>query len=190
MAFPAVKTLHTLDEYFALTDHETEIRYEYHFGKIVAMAGAKLRHNTIGTNTITSFHRQLQQRKCRPFNSDSRLRVNAQMWVYPDVMVSCHEEDLKAKLYINHPSLIVEVLSESTRRIDYSLKKQYYSQLPDLQYYIIIETEAIAVDVYERQGNSWVNTLYTEADAVIPLPLLDLELQMEAVYQWVDFEEE
>ena len=190
MAFPAVKTLYTLDEYFALTDHETEIRYEYHFGKIVAMAGAKLRHNIIAGNVHGELRNNLKKRKCRPFNSDSRLRVSAQMWVYPDVMVSCHEEDLKAKLYLNHPSLIVEVLSDSTRRIDYSLKKQYYSQLPDLQYYIIIETEAIAVDVYERQGSSWVNTLYTEADAVIPLPLLDLELQMEEVYQWVDFEEE
>ena len=189
MAFPAVKTLYTLDEYFALTDHETEIRYEYHFGKIVAMAGAMLRHNMIAGNAHALLHAQLRKRKCTPFNSDSRLRVNQQMWVYPDVMVSCHDEDIEARLYIQHPSLIIEVLSDSTRGVDYSLKKQYYFQIPDLQYYLIIETTHISIDVYEKQGTIWANKVYTEADTLIPLPLLKVEFLIEDLYERIKFED-
>ena len=52
MALPPEKRLHTLDEYFSLTDQEGEIRYEYYFGKIVAMAGALLRHNLVSGNAL------------------------------------------------------------------------------------------------------------------------------------------
>lgn len=190
MAFPAEKILYTLDEYFLLTDHESDIRYEYHYGKIVAMAGALLRHNIIAGNIFAEFHHKLKGRKCMPFNSDSRLRVNPQMWVYPDVMISCHEEDINARMYVQHPALIVEVLSVSTRMVDYRLKKQHYFQIPDLQYYIMIETAAVFVDVYEKQGDNWVNRIYTEMENIIPLPFLDMELLVAELYDRVVFDEE
>ncbi len=125
-----------------------------------------------------------------PFNSDTRLRVTQQMWVYPDVMISCHDEDIKARLYVQHPSLIVEVLSSSTRMVDYRLKKQHYFQIPDLQYYIMIETAAVFVDVYEKQGDDWVNRIYTEIENIIPLPLLGMELLVADLYDRVLFDEE
>lgn len=188
MALPAEKRLHTLDEYFSLTDQEGEIRYEYYFGKIVAMAGALLRHNLVSGNAFGSLYSQLRKKKCTPFNSDSRLRVNPRMWVYPDVMVSCHDEDIAARLYINHPSLIIEVLSESTRNVDYTLKRQHYLQIPDLQYYILIEADRIFVDVYERKEDFWVNKIYTETDKIISLPLIGAELLVEDLYERVTFE--
>lgn len=189
MALPAEKRLHTLDEYFYLTDQEGDMRYEYYFGEIVAMAGALLRHNLIATNALGLLHNQFRKKKCTPFNSDSRLRVNPQMWVYPDVMVSCHDEDIAARLYINHPSLIIEVLSESTRNVDYTLKRQHYLQIPDLQYYVLIESDRIFVDVYERKEDFWVNKIYTETNAIISLPLIGAELGVEDLYERVNFEE-
>lgn len=189
MALPAEKQLHSLDEYFSLTDQEGEIRYEYYFGKIVAMAGALLRHNLVAGNAFGLLYTQLRKKKCTPFNSDNRLRVNPQMWVYPDVMVSCHDEDLAARLYINHPSLIIEVLSESTRNVDYTLKRQYYLQIPDLQYYILIESDRIFVDVYERKEDFWANKIYTETDDIISLPFIGVELAIEDLYERVTFEE-
>ena len=131
MAFPAEKTFYTLDEYFALSENEGDTRYEYHFGEVVAMAGALLRHNAISTNLIGELRSKLKGRRCKPFNSDSRLKVENALWVYPDVMVSCHEDDINARLYVQHPSLIIEVLSDSTRQKDYMLKKQYYFKMPE-----------------------------------------------------------
>lgn len=189
MALPAEKTFYTLEEYFALSEHEGDTRYEYHFGEVVAMAGALLRHNSISGNLYGELRSKLKGRRCKPFNSDSRLKVENALWVYPDVMVSCHEDDINARLYVQHPSLIIEVLSDSTRQKDYMLKKQYYFKMPDLQYYILVESEQILIDVYERQGETWTNKMYTGADEILPLPLLNIEIAIADIYEWVDFEE-
>lgn len=188
MGNPAEKTIQTLDDYFSLTEGESETRYEYHFDKIVAMAGATLNHNHISGNIYATIHAQLKGRRCAPFNSDTRLRVADNLWVYPDVMISCNENDLQSRLYINHPSLIIEILSKSTRLADYSIKKQQYFQMPDLQYYILIESEMIFVDVYEKQGDIWINRIYQASDINIPLPLLDLNLNIADLYEWVKFD--
>lgn len=190
MGLPTANILYSLDEYFKLTEKEGDVRYEYHFGKIVAMAGALLRHNYLAGNFYGEFRNKLKGRMCVPFNSDTRLRVEDGLWVYPDVMISCHEADIKARLYIEHPSLIVEVLSGSTRKTDYSVKKANYFKIAGLQYVILVETERIFIDVYEKQGDFWVNKTYTAADTHIPLPLLDMELAIADVYEWVTFEEE
>lgn len=50
MGLPVTKTKYSLDEYFKLTEKENDIRYEYHFGEIVAIAGALLRHNYLAGN--------------------------------------------------------------------------------------------------------------------------------------------
>ena len=190
MALPAEKIFYTLDEYFSLTEQEGEVRFEYYYGTIVAMAGGLVRHSLVSTNALGLLYNQLRKRKCTPYNSDTRLRVNDEMWVYPDVMVSCHDEDLSARLYIKHPSLIIEVLSDSTKKVDYTLKKQHYFQIPDLQYYIMIDPTQMFVDVYEKKDTFWVNSVYTEANDKISLPLLALELLVEDLYERVKFEEE
>jgi Uma2 family endonuclease len=153
MGIPAEKIIHSLDEYFTLTKNENDIRYEYHFGEIVAMAGALLRHNHITGNTYAELKKQVKGRRCIPFNSDTRLKVDTNLWVYPDVMLSCNEEDINARLYVQHPSLIVEVLSESTRNVDYALKKHHYFKIATLKYFLLIETESIFIDKYELQKN-------------------------------------
>lgn len=190
MGLPAAKTKYSLDEYFKLTEKEGDVRYEYHFGEIVAMAGALLRHNRIVGNFYATFHAKLRGRRCVPFNSDTRLRVEDGLWVYPDVMISCHEADIKARLYIEHPSLIVEVLSGSTRKTDYSVKKANYFKMVGLQYVILVDTERIFIDVYEKQGDFWVNKIYTAGDTHVPLPLLDLELLISDLYEWVTFDDD
>lgn len=186
MAVPTRKTLYMLDEYFTLTEHEDDVRYEYHYGKIVAMAGGLLRHNYVAGNMFGELRNKLKGRRCVPFNSDTRLQVDAGLWVYLNVMVSCHEEDIHARLYVKHPTLIVEVLSGT----DYTFKKHHYFKIPDLQYYILIETESIFIYVYEKQGSFWVNKTYTAEDTHISLPLSNIELVIADLYEWVTFEAE
>lgn len=187
MGLPVKKTIHSLEEYFELTEKETDCRYEYYFGEIIAMAGATLNHNYISGNAYAELKTKLKGRRCIPFNSETRLQVNDKLWVYPDVMVSCHEEDINACLFVRHPSLIIEVLSSSTQSLDYSIKKLNYFQIPDLQYYILIATDRIFVDVFERRENIWANRCYTEQDIIVPLPNLSLELTIADLYEWVKF---
>src|SRR5260370_19282431 len=56
------------------------------------MAGARNAHNPIGGNVLGSFQCRLRGKRCRPFNSDTKVRVhlpNQIRFYYPDTQVSC-----------------------------------------------------------------------------------------------------
>lgn len=64
MGLSATKTKYSLDEYFKLTEKERDVRYAYHFGEIVAIAGALLRHNCIVGDFYGEFRNKLKGRRC------------------------------------------------------------------------------------------------------------------------------
>lgn len=113
-------------------DAKSQKKYEYYFGQIVAMAGGNVRHATICVNLLLAIARQLDEAKCRLFNSDIKLEVvENQMYVYPNLTLTCHENDLKGdNTYIKHPSLLVEVLSKSTAQFDLQDKLNFTSKSP------------------------------------------------------------
>ena len=65
-----------------------------------------------------------------PFISDMKLRVaSADAFFYPDVLVSCDGRDRRADLFVEHPQLIVEVLSDSTAAYDRGTKFVAYRRI-------------------------------------------------------------
>src|SRR5437660_4676071 len=104
------------------------IKHEYLGGVVYAMAGARIAHNLIATNVIGSLHGRLRGRRCRPFNSDMKIRVRLPTQVrfyYPDVSVVCRSNP-QGESFQDEPAAIFEVLSRGTRRIDEGEKKDAY----------------------------------------------------------------
>src|SRR5712671_6355170 len=96
------------------------LKHEYLGGVVYAMAGARIAHNLIATNVIGSLHGRLRGRRCRPFNSDMKIRVRLPTQVrfyYPDVSVVCRSNP-QDESFQDEPAAIFEVLSRGTRRID------------------------------------------------------------------------
>ncbi len=89
---------------------------------------------------------------------DMKLRVAAvDAFFYPDVMVTCDARDRQADLFVEHPLQIVEILSDSTADYDRGAKFFSYSQIAELQEYVLIDIEARRVEVFSRQpGNEWL----------------------------------
>jgi Uma2 family endonuclease len=87
-----------------------------------------------------------------------KLQIDAaDAFYYPDIMVSCDERDRQADLYLEHPSLIVEVLSESTASYDMGLKFEYYRLIPELKEYVLVDPERLKIWLYRKnQANEWV----------------------------------
>lgn len=133
-------------------------KHEFVAGEVFAMGGARQDHVLVSGNIYASLKQRLRGTPCRVYIADMKLRVaSADAFFYPDVMVSCHSGDLKNQRFIEHPSLIVEVLSESTANYDRGEKFVAYRQLDALQEYMIIDIDAHRVECFRRTTqNDWL----------------------------------
>jgi Uma2 family endonuclease len=96
-----------------------EQRYELIGGEPVAMAGGKLRHDRVTGNAFSEIRRRMRSggSPCDAFTADIGIRTPAGNIRRPDVSVLCPPFDEEATTS-DSPRLIVEVLSESTERVD------------------------------------------------------------------------
>lgn len=170
-----------LDHYSQIPD----VKYEYINGEIWAMAGASRNHNVIVGNFFGELHPHLKGAPCKPFTSDWRVKCE-QHYYYPDVVVDC--DSLRDKNQAGQPIVIVEVLSESTRETDYTIKLRDYQKIPSLQEYVLVEQDFMAVTVY-RCIDDWKAQTYSQADDLIQLNSIDFAITVAEIYDDVVFPE-
>lgn len=131
---------YTPEEYLTL-ERQAQCKSAYYAGEIFATAGASRWHNLIVTNVLRELSLQLKGRPCTTYPSDMRVKVSPTgLYTYPDVTVVCGEaqsEDHQQDTLLN-PTLIVEVLSESTEAYDRGGKFAHYRKLPSLLEYVLI----------------------------------------------------
>src|SRR5947209_5285928 len=138
------------------------IKHEYLGGVVYAMAGARNAHNLIATNTLGSLHARLRGKPCRPFNSDTKIRVRLPTHVrfyYPDVSVVCRPNP-QTDSFQDDPVVLVEVLSRRTRRLDEGEKKDAYLTVPSLGVYVLVEQDTAAVVAFRRTEGGFVREVY------------------------------
>ena len=189
----------TEDEYLA---HEAQADYKSQFvdHAIFAMAGASVEHNTIVSNIVTEFSICLRDRGCRVFPSDMLLRLPSGDYVYPDVSVVCEPVSIERKgrngldVLLN-PTVVVEVLSESTENLDTGPKLMRYMEVPGLRYIVLVDSRKPYILLYARQqADAWHVKMmqsrqqrdFTDTE---PLELLECRIGFAAIYRNVAFDE-
>jgi Uma2 family endonuclease len=168
------------------------VKHEYLGGVVYAMAGARNAHNLIASNVLGSLHARLRARRCRPFNSDTKVRIRLPTQVrfyYPDVSVICRPNP-QSDSFQDEPAALVEVVSRSTRRVDEGEKKDAYLTVPSLSVYVLFEQETAAAIVFRRTEQGFVREVYEGLDAVIPLDEIETVLPLAEVYDGVEFRPE
>ena len=166
----------------------SEIKHEYIAGLIYAMAGASRNHNLISGNLFGALHAHLRGASCSAFMADMLLKLqinNEDIAYYPDLMVDCDNEN-QEKLFIRHPSVIIEVLSKSTKRIDLREKFFAYQTIEQLQEYIIVKQTEMEVTMYRRALN-WQAESFKAEDLLI-IPSIKLEISVKEIYERVVFD--
>lgn len=171
----------TVDEYLA-GERQSEIKHEYVGGKVFAMAGASLNHNRISRNLLTLISAQLPA-SCEVFSSDLLVKTRLNRFRYPDVVVLCEDVEGSTQ-FIEHPVLIVEILSKSTRQQDKGMKRTEYLSLPSLQEYVLIEQDFVEVEVL-RRTQGWRSENFYLGD-VVQLESIGVALSVVDIYQRVD----
>jgi len=186
MGLPLLKPRFDADAYLAWESDQAD-KSEYVAGEVFAMAGARRTHATVALNIGSALRTHLRGSTCLPFISDMKLRVaSADAFYYPDVMVTCDARDRRADLFIEHPKLIIEVLSASTAAYDRGGKFAGYRQIAELQEYVLVDVEARRVEVFRRQANNvWLFQDYAGAPAC-EFESVKLTLDMTTVFEDVD----
>jgi Uma2 family endonuclease len=172
----------TVAEYLALDDATDDARLEYVAGHVHALAGASRRHVAITANLTALLHAASEGSDCRVYASDLRLRVAPDLYFYPDVMLVCGERGATDRDE-TAPTLVAEVLSESTGHRDLGLKLAAYRSLPSLLAYLVVAQDARRVEAHWREdaGSPWRQE--AAGDGAIRLPVLGgLALPLERVY--------
>lgn len=132
----------TFEEFLQLSEHG-EDRYEYIDGVIYFLAAPKTTHQQVLGELFGNFYNWFSGKKCRPLLApyDITLKRNAENIniVQPDLMVICDLEDkLNEKdSYMGVPSLLVEILSESSRGKDAVKKLDLYMSTGVKEYWIV-----------------------------------------------------
>ncbi|HMY01322.1 MAG TPA: Uma2 family endonuclease [Agitococcus sp.] len=101
------------------------------------MADESARHNVLTGNFATVLHMHLKSTSCQSYALRMKVKVG-QNYFYPDVLVDCSDVDGYST---ETPTLIIEVLSKSTRKLDETTKWLLYLQIPTLLEYILVEQD-------------------------------------------------
>lgn len=170
-------------------ERRAERKHEYVDGTVYAMAGATNTHNRIATNATVSLGSQLRGHRCQVFNSDTKVRVRmarGTRFYYPDLLVVCQSNPADDSFH-DAPVVVVEVVSESTRRTDEHEKREAYLSIHSLSVYVLFEQTAPAALVYRRGDSGFDRETYAGLEAAIALPEIGCQLPLAEVYERVEF---
>lgn len=180
------KTLLTPEQYLEI-ERKAEFRSEYYKGEMFAMAGASDPHNPIVVDIVGELRQQLRKRPCFTYSHDMRICVSAGgLYTYPDVFVVCGRrqflDDRRDNLL--NPSLIVEVLSESTEKYDRGRKFEQYRHIDSLREYLLVGSESIGAELFTRQPDGhWLLTIADRLEDTIEIPSIDCRLTLTDIYE-------
>jgi Uma2 family endonuclease len=181
------------EEYLA-RERRADEKHEYRDGEIVPMSGATREHVLIATNILFELEGQLRHRDCFVYSTDLRVRTSqSRLFTYPDVAVVCGEpqvdNDEHQDVLLN-PDLLIEVLSSSTRDYDRGEKFARYRTVESLREYVLVDQETPHVEHFARQPDGrWILSETDDAEAVIELTSVEVELSLPETYHKVDFDE-
>ena len=174
----------TPTEYLA-ADRAAARKSEYLGAEVFAMGGASERHNLIVVNVVAELRRQLKGRPCRVYPSDMRVRIKETgLYAYPDVTVVCGKRQTAKddEDAVTNPTVIIEVLSESSEASDRGEKFAHYRRLESLQEYVLVNFTRRLVEVFRRgQGIAWEYFPLGEQDR-IELKSIGVTLTLDDVY--------
>lgn len=187
MNLPAEVQKMTTAEFLEWEARQPE-KYELHNGEVFPheiynMVGARRKHATLTLNVAFALKSHLRGGPCQVFVNDIKLAVDENSTFYPDVFVTCHPDDLAAEMVMQHPQVIIEVLSPSTADYDRGEKFGAYRRLSSLQEYALIHPETRSIEVFRRQANDDWLLVVSDSPRGLVLNSLDFVLPLEGLFE-------
>jgi Uma2 family endonuclease len=179
------------EEEYLLIERQAQEKSEFVRGEMFAMSGATRSHNVIAQRISRLLGNQLEGRGCDVYQSDMKVRVaSTGRFAYPDVVVVCGERqylDDRNDVLLN-PTVLIEVLSESTANYDRGDKSRDYRLLGSLRELLIVAQDEPLIEHFVRQDkNTWNFTSTQGLEAEIELPSIGCKLRLADVFAGIEF---
>jgi Uma2 family endonuclease len=166
-------------------------KHEYFDGNIVAMAGAREAHNRIVANLLRDMGAFLKGKTCDVFPSDLRVATpSSNSYMYPDVSIVCGDIQKKDGEFdtCTNPSVIIEIMTDSTREKDQGYKFFYYQQIPSVKEYILIDSLSCYVQTIQKQQDGlWKFETIEHISASVAINTIGLTMPLADIYYRVLF---
>lgn len=184
-------------------DHE---RWELFDGVPVMMTNPNIRHGTIAGNLMMKLGPIARARGCQIFAGDIKVRDPANQWFagIPDLLIRCGSKPAGTENTLTHPTILIEILSPSTKARDLADKFIAYTAMDSLQMYIILYQDEMRAEVWQRRpagaksppdedtapaqgsGRGWDNLTLTRPGDTLHLPPIDTALTLAQIYEDTD----
>jgi Uma2 family endonuclease len=182
---------HLTEEEYLRIERAAEYKSEYYAGEMFAMGGGTSAHSLINANAIRTIGNRLMGKPCVPYDSNLRVKIpSTGLYTYPDIVVICGPLEFvdNERDTVTNPTLLVEVLSDSTEAYDRGKKFAHYRTIPSFREYVLVSQRSPLVEVFLRQPDeTWKLTVYRDLDAVARLESIEAELPLSEVYYRVEF---
>lgn len=179
-------------------ERASEERHDFIDGDVFERNGERPAHNDISVNLIVELGKQLRDSGDRVRGKGTLLRVGPResqgqntLFTFPDLVVISNEPHYQDHLndVLLNPSVIVEILSESTELFDRGEKFQRYRNwLPSLTDYILVSQTAPLVEHFTRkEGDVWELHPASGFEAVVNIKSVNCSLKLADIYRRIEF---
>jgi len=186
------KPIHRLTEAEYLEiERRAEFKSEFLDGEMFAMSGGTRWQSLIANNLGSELRTQLKGRPCIAYTSDLRVKVQAVgLYTYPDLSVVCGEQqfdDTQTDTLLN-PTVIVEILSDSSEAYDRGKKFEMYRQIPSLREYLLVSQRRPLIEQFIRQDSGeWLLREVSGMNARLSSPSLNVTIALSEIFSQVEF---
>lgn len=184
----------TEDEYLQMEEKSSEKHEFYsgeifllHAGEVSAMSGSKITHNIISGNIFGEIKQKLKGKSCQPFNSDQRIYIPTNtLYTYPDISIVCGKPETKDddELNLLNPTVIIEILSSSTKGYDRGDKFKLYRDIKSLKEFILVDSKSVTVEAFRiNEGGHWELEEYKTIDGNLLMKAVQLTIPLKDIYE-------
>ena len=178
------------EEYLEQERKATE-KHEYYQGEVFAMSGTSLEHVIISRNVMIELGNKLKGKSCQPFDSDLRMHIPPNtLYTYPDLSIICGKPELTDEHFdtATNPTVLIEILSPSTRNYDMGIKFKLYRDIPTLKEYILVDSENVYVEKHTRQAdNIWLLSEIKNTGDILKIESIQVTLALSDIYEGISF---
>jgi Uma2 family endonuclease len=175
MADVVAKPLVSYADYL-LGERDSDVKHEWFDGAVYAMSRGTPEHARLSAR-IGRILGNVLAGPCEVYSSDLMLYIaEARLSTYADGSVVCGPlETVSVKKNgksigegVTNPTVVIEVLSDSTERYDREEKFGYYRRMPSLEEYVLLAQDEPVIEVYRRVsgGGRWPCTVARRGEQV------------------------
>ncbi|MEM9691921.1 MAG: Uma2 family endonuclease [Myxococcota bacterium] len=157
---PAKRKLRTTEFIRWVAEQPDTTRYELVAGEPVAMAPERIEHARVKHRVARTLEDAIAvaQLPCEALPDGVGLLIDEHTLYEPDAMVVCGQSLDPDGLAVSDATIVVEVLSPSTRARDAGAKLEDYFRLESLRHYLLVKTDTRAVIHHGRDEDGRIAT--------------------------------